>query len=294
MSRIAARAPLGVALSQHSLRNSTIAERIVAASGLAPPDVVFEVGAGTGTLTAALAAAHRRVVAVERDPVAASFLRRRFSSCPTVEVIEADFLHFALPSKGRYAVAGNPPFSLTSPILRRLLGLPNPPARTVLVLPRDAALRWSGAVERSVVSVLTGARFTVELLLAIHRREFQPRPNIDAVLVAIEPRGAPPAASRLMPAFEQFLRRGFGRGPLARRNLGREVSYETFKAVARRHQLSLDVAPRDVPVSAREDLFLQSQSAVRHARPSFSPRGGARRAGPRPSLHNGRTQGGRR
>src|SRR5688572_27917473 len=80
MARIDARSQAGRALSQHSLRDCRVASRIVAHSGLAPPDVVFEAGAGDGMLTAERAGTARRVIAVERDRRAWAELKRRFES----------------------------------------------------------------------------------------------------------------------------------------------------------------------------------------------------------------------
>ncbi|HUZ36566.1 MAG TPA: rRNA adenine N-6-methyltransferase family protein, partial [Streptosporangiaceae bacterium] len=50
--------------------------QIVALARVGPGDVVLEVGPGLGSLTLGLAAAARRVVAVEVDPVLAAELPR--------------------------------------------------------------------------------------------------------------------------------------------------------------------------------------------------------------------------
>ena len=54
-------------LSQHFLTDRTILEKIVDALDPAPDDVVLEIGAGTGTLTSALAPRVAKVLAVEKD-----------------------------------------------------------------------------------------------------------------------------------------------------------------------------------------------------------------------------------
>lgn len=62
----------------HHLRSRSVLRSIVRSARLGPHDHVFDLGAGPGTLTAALLAAGARVTAVERDPAYARELRRRF------------------------------------------------------------------------------------------------------------------------------------------------------------------------------------------------------------------------
>ena len=65
------------ALGQHFLVHPHQARRIVAALNLTGAETVVEIGAGLGALTSLLAAAARRVIALERDPELARFSGRR-------------------------------------------------------------------------------------------------------------------------------------------------------------------------------------------------------------------------
>jgi len=264
MSRATTRDAIGVALSQHFLGNPSVPQRIVASSGLAPPETVYEVGAGTGVLTAALAqAGFGRVIAIEKDPGLVQALCARFGGCPGIAIVEADVLAFRFPRAGSYAVIGNPPFAITSPLMRHLLSGTNPPRRTALVLQREAALRWSGLGEATAVSIAAQTRFAFEVLLPLHRREFTPHPRADCVLLGITARRVPLIEPRLQASFERFVQCGFGHGRgSARRNLAREVSYGAFKRVAQEHGLAADARPGLVPLAAWLALF----EAARHRR----------------------------
>ncbi len=106
-------------------------------------DLVLDIGAGTGALTRELVRVGARVVAVEAHPGRAAELRRRFASDDRVTVVRADAGDLRLPRR-TFRVVANPPFSVTSPILRRLL---SPGSRLVdahLVLQHHAAVRWCG------------------------------------------------------------------------------------------------------------------------------------------------------
>src|SRR5919201_2102568 len=100
---------------RHFLRSSKLAAEIVRAAGIRRGDLVLDLGAGSGVLTAALARAGASVVAVELDPTLAEGLRRRFD-----RVVEGDALRVALPQEP-FKVVANLPFDGGTAILRRLL-----------------------------------------------------------------------------------------------------------------------------------------------------------------------------
>ncbi len=75
-------------LGQNFLASSALAARLVRDAAVTRSDVVVEIGAGTGILTAELARRAGRVHAIELDPVWAARLRERLAGCRTVEVIE--------------------------------------------------------------------------------------------------------------------------------------------------------------------------------------------------------------
>lgn len=117
------------------------ARQLAAAAGVRAGDLVLDVGAGTGALTAPLVAAGARVVAVELHARRADALRRRFSGAP-VTVVQADGADLRLPRRP-FRVVANPPFGITTGLIRRLL---SPGSRLVsadLVVPLHVARRWT-------------------------------------------------------------------------------------------------------------------------------------------------------
>ena len=91
-------------LGQHFLLHPHQARRIVAALNLTGVETVVEIGAGLGALTGFLAPAARRVIALERDPELARFLREELlAEVPGVEVICRDVLEFDFPGAAREA-----------------------------------------------------------------------------------------------------------------------------------------------------------------------------------------------
>ena len=220
------RRPDGVTLSQHLLREPA-ADRIIASTGLAPPCLVFDLGAGEGALTAALLARGCRVVAVEIDRGMWSRLKTRFRDDRRVQPALADMLQFELPQRAPYAIVSNVPFSLTARLMRRLQELANPPADAWLVLQDEAARKWAGLGHETAASVLLKVQFEVDVSLSLRRSDFVPRPAVDTIVVHLRRRQAPVFRGGDARAFAAFVDRAM----TGRRSVeARQLSFEEWVA----------------------------------------------------------------
>jgi len=168
----------------HQLRSDS-ARRLVADSGVRPGDLVIDIGAGTGALTAPLVAAGARVIAVELHPRRVEALRRRFATTTSVKVVQVDAADLRLPRRPFHVVA-NPPFGITTAILRRLL---SPGSRLVtanLVVPRHVARRWSDGRAPGVHR--WAMTFEARHVARLPRAAFHPRPPGETSILRIERR----------------------------------------------------------------------------------------------------------
>jgi 23S rRNA (adenine-N6)-dimethyltransferase len=173
------------------------ARRLVADAGPLDGALVLDVGAGTGAITAALLDVGARVIAVEAHPGRAATLRRTFGS--SITVVRADAADLRLPRRPFHVVA-NPPFGITTSLLRRLL---QPGSRLVgarLVLQEQAARRWAGPTAPG------RRRWASDFVLTtdgrVPRRAFRPAPRVDARVLRVERRRAvsgPRRTGRLRP-----------------------------------------------------------------------------------------------
>src|SRR4030042_1506162 len=78
------------ALGQHFLASPAVLRKIVGVIEAKPGDVIVEIGAGRGVLTAALAESAGRVIALEKDDRLIPDLERDMPA--NVEVVHADVL----------------------------------------------------------------------------------------------------------------------------------------------------------------------------------------------------------
>lgn len=176
--------------SQNFLRSRGLVERLLDRSSIGPADLVLEIGPGPGIITGALARRCGRVLAVERDPALAARLRGRLADYPHVSVRTADFLDVPLPPTP-YKVFANIPFALTADIVRRLAETRRAPEDAYLVVQREAARRFLGTPDGTLVAALLAPRFALSIDYCFARRDFDPAPQVEAVLLRMRKRGPP-------------------------------------------------------------------------------------------------------
>jgi len=203
-------ARLPPARSQHFLRTSALAAELVRDACVGADDVVVDLGAGSGRLTAELARVARRVLAVELDPQWAARLRGRWAN---VEVVEGDAALVLLPREP-FRVVANVPFDRTTDLLHRLLDDP----RTPLVR-ADLVVEWGVAWKRGLPwpstlnSVVWGAFYETSVARRLPRRAFEPAPAVDAGVLVFRRRADPLIAPELARSYRLFVAGAFRRGP---------------------------------------------------------------------------------
>jgi 16S rRNA (adenine1518-N6/adenine1519-N6)-dimethyltransferase len=176
-------------LGQHFLADPNILGVICRLAGLAPEDVVLEVGAGLGVLTTYLADRVQLVHAVELDRSLETTLRDAIGSRENVELLLGDALQLPLheldPPPGK--LVANLPYQIATPFVAESLdGLPTVRAWTVMVQ-REVADRFfaePGTRAYGAVSVLIGLTAERTGFHPVARTVFRPPPNVDSALVA--------------------------------------------------------------------------------------------------------------
>ena len=101
-----------------------------------------------------------------------------------MKVVQADAADLRLPTRP-YVVVANPPFAVTSTLLRRLVGRGSRLSRAELVVPRPIGLRWAAGACRPA-RLATAFRFAVEA--TVPRSAFAPPAPVDSVVLSIRRR----------------------------------------------------------------------------------------------------------
>ena len=188
-------------LGQNFLVNPEALEIIVEAGELTDTDTVIEIGAGLGCLTEVLARRVKRVIAVEVDELLHKALAAQFSAHSHVQLLNADILKLELyrllePTRppSTYKVIANLPYSITTPILWKLLDHHKQIHSCVLMMQKEVAERIvaePGGKDYGALTIGVAYRTDATLIATLSPENFYPAPKVDSALLKLTMRENP-------------------------------------------------------------------------------------------------------
>jgi 23S rRNA (adenine-N6)-dimethyltransferase len=153
----------------------------VADSGVRAGDLVLDIGAGDGALTAYLLSTGARVIAVEAHPGRARYLRQRFDG-QRVTVVQTDAAAMRLPRQP-FRVVANPPYAISSALLRVLLASGSRLVAADLVLQRAVVRQY--ATGRAAGAGRWLRQWDVQAGNRLPRSAFRPPPRVDSAVLIV-------------------------------------------------------------------------------------------------------------
>lgn len=178
-------------LGQHFLKDPAISARIAGLLGEGPEYDILEVGPGTGALTQPLLERFGGAVhVVEIDSESAEFLR----NCGWIaadHVHEADLLRSTpedLGITGRFAVAGNFPYNISSQILFKVLDWRDRVPECVGMFQKEVAERVCaphGSKTYGILSVLLQVYYSCEYAFTVEPGAFIPPPKVKSGVIRL-------------------------------------------------------------------------------------------------------------
>jgi 16S rRNA (adenine1518-N6/adenine1519-N6)-dimethyltransferase len=228
-------------LGQNFLSSSSAARRIVEEAARRAPACIVEIGPGLGSITRLLAETSIPVVAVEVDRRLAEYLTEQFAGHPSVEIRAGDALLVDLQAIAAahgesLTVVGSIPYSITAPILKKLVSERAAIDSAVLVTQREVAEKIAASPGRdgSSLGIYVQAYADVEVLERIPRGAFFPVPEVDSTLWSLR-FGRPRRFEASEVAFFAVVRALYGaRRKTAKNALGRLLSAENVESVLKR------------------------------------------------------------
>jgi 23S rRNA (adenine-N6)-dimethyltransferase len=197
-------ASLPLSHSQNFIRDPRLVACLLDRSTIKRRDLVYEIGPGTGVITERLAGRCRQVVAIEKDPHLAGYLRGRFRACTNVAIHQADFLRFPLPQVP-FKVFANIPFACTAAIVGRLTAYHAAPRDSYLIVQREAADRFIGRPRATLYAALLHPWFVADIAHQFRPADFRPVPKVDSVLLHLHRRSQPLVADADRRFFRDFV-----------------------------------------------------------------------------------------
>lgn len=180
---------------QHFLADRNMVDKIVALAGEPEGVRALEIGAGTGTLTRALAEAGFAVTAYEIDPALEPLLNEVVGDLPvTIRIEDATALDPAEFGTGQWVMVANLPYNVGTPILLDLLRHGAGINRFVAMVQREVADRFvasPGSKDYGLPSVVVGLFGTSKRSFNVPPQVFVPPPNVESSVVTVERVHAP-------------------------------------------------------------------------------------------------------
>ena len=184
-------------LGQNFIIDIEIINQIIEIAGLSKDDEILEIGAGLGTLTMYLAEKVKRVVAIEKDRRLSKELEKSLSEIKNLELYNEDILQVDLKrfyNENKMKVVSNLPYSISSPILIRLLEKRELYSLIVIMIQREVGERIAakpGGKDYGSLSVLLQTYMEVTIGLRVPSDAFWPKPKVESVVIKLIPLDRP-------------------------------------------------------------------------------------------------------
>jgi 16S rRNA (adenine1518-N6/adenine1519-N6)-dimethyltransferase len=236
-------------LGQNFLIDSNILQISIRQADVREDEVVLEIGPGLGALTSELVSRAAHVFAIEKDSRLASYVRTHF---PDLTLIEGDATKVPLPRCDK--VVANLPYSVSTPVLERLVESAEKPRRIVVMLQREVAHRLVATPRHKdygALTLFTQLHYHVTMAHVVSQRCFYPAPSVESAIVVLDLRATRTA---LLPGapFHAIVRAGFNH----RRKMLRKLIADFGDSTAAFHTVGIGETIRAEELSLEQWISL--------------------------------------
>ena len=249
-------------LGQNFLRNRRTARRLVHLAGGSDDGLCVDLGAGNGSVTAAAASLGRRVLAIEVDERLVQELENRFGTDERVSILPADILSAPIPNEP-FIVAANPPFNLSTKIVRRWT-LAAGFKSGALIVETAFARRITGSYGATKMSLTLTPFLEMKVPYDVGRAEFAPPPNVPTSILQFDSLDNPAVSPEQSEDYLQFVNYLFERGS---RTLGEALApIRTVKLSPRYASREMRSVDMTEVVGIFESEIVSNQPAINRIR----------------------------
>jgi len=202
------------ALGQHFLKDNKALRRIVSLINPLPEETLIEIGPGKGALTFLLTPKAGKVFAIEIDTHLASLLKERAPK--NLQVLEEDILKVSfkklLPPHTQIKLVGNLPYSISTPILFRVMEEQSVFSECHFLLQKEVAKRicaLPGSKAYAPLSIYFFNFFSTKLHFTLGPAAFSPPPKVDSAFISLIKRKTPLFPLSNDQEFLRFLKTAF-------------------------------------------------------------------------------------
>jgi len=257
-------------LGQNFLVNGQVLDRIVATAQVSGEDRVLEIGPGLGSLTTRLVRAAHQVVAIEKDPPLRELLARHLPA-PNLTLHGGDALkinweELGLPDRNVKVVA-NLPYSISKPMLRRLLEEWRLHFSSLTILVQrevaDRIVAVPDTPEYGPMAIMALLYADAKRVFDVRAGSFLPPPNVLSSVVHIQLRSQPRLHLTNEKFFWSVVRAAFGQRRKQLINTLRAVCDDSNRLLQTLESCGIDPKRRGETLSLPEFAHLSDALAER-------------------------------
>lgn len=243
-------------LGQNFLIDRNILDILLDAAEVAAGETVMEAGPGLGVLTEALFERGARVLAVEKDPKLAAWLRERLGGNPRFVLREGDALDAPLAdwfgAEGATKLVSNLPYAIAARLLMEAAGLACRPARMVVTVQKEVADRMAarpGGPDYGILAIGLQRHYEVRTAKKVSRTCFWPAPEVTSAISVLVRREEPLGGAADEALLMTLVKQAFGQ---RRKTVGRSLrdAAPDMDGVLKEAGITPDMRPEVVPVEA--------------------------------------------
>lgn len=228
--------------SQNFIKNRSTVTKLLHQCVL-PKDIpVIEIGPGKGIITEQLCELVERVIAVEFDKKLFLELQDKLKTFINLEIINADFLQYQLPSH-KYIVVSNIPFNITADIINKLMDSPNSPEAIYFIMQKEAFYKHAGEPYSSecLKSIMIKPFYETRKVCDMRGEDFYPVPHVDIVFASFIKRQYCDLKHGSPQEYKDFVAYLFlAKGQTYKEKLKEIFSYEQIKRMRKQVKLDYD------------------------------------------------------
>jgi len=252
-------------LGQNFLIDKNIQKKIICACDLAKEDIILEIGAGKGDLTAQFAQSAHKVYALEIDQRLYPLLEQALAAFDNCQIIKSDILKFDLSKflqnnkiRQKIKVIGNIPYYISSPIIEHLIGYRKDISAAFITVQKEFGRRARavpGSKAYGSFSCFVQYYAQCEILFEIKKNSFKPVPNVDSCFLSLEFRDKPAVLVRDEGIFFKLIRTAFNqRRKTLRNSLDGLVAQDRLKNFLQGSGIDKNVRPEDLSLEQFANL----------------------------------------
>lgn len=252
-----------IAYAQNFLHNSKLVKSLLATIDFSPSKTIVEIGPGKGIITKELIKKADNVIAVEKDTKLANELQQQFKKETKLTLINGDILSDVKIPNHPYSVFANPPFNISSKIVKFFLFQQQAPEQMYLFLQKEAAQRFSGIPHEYELSITTKPWFEYIITTEFTPEDFSPQPNVDVVLLKMTKKSEPLLMESEKEEYKKFVHFVFARQKAnAQKAFEPLITFNQWKHLARDLQFDKKVTIKELSLKQWIKLYTFCKTTI--------------------------------